>query len=103
MSDELKACPFCASSCYHYPDDSAIWCGKCDEGIVEDPRIPIDIKTRWNTRPIEDDLRAKLALAVEALENVQCPFDGSRTCECSGDEACCRTVAQEALAKIRES
>ena len=72
MSDKLKPCPFCGA------EDPAIecngkWyyvaCRKCDcisdgdlgqSGAVE----------RWNTRPIEDDLRRQLEQARAALAGV---------------------------------
>ena len=57
---ELKACPFCGNpDVMEYLGDDEIWCGIC----LEHAR-----PAHWNTRPIEDALRGKLAVAVEALE-----------------------------------
>lgn len=86
MSDELKACPFCggAATNAHW---GLIHCSNedCASGAVVSA-------SSWNHRPIEDDLRAKLAVAVEALEEIR---DNQYLSEVVSE------TLREALTKIR--
>lgn len=57
MSDELRSCPFCGMSpVTPYKDDSLFSCPNCT--------CPVGAKyvtlEKWNTRPVEDTLRAEL-------------------------------------------
>jgi len=83
MSEQLKACPFCGNMYGDgkYAEGSGIveqmthWvCARCGASVPmnndlqrlneeTDTYHPID----WNTRPLEDALSARLAIAVEAL------------------------------------
>ena len=52
MSEELRPCPFCggeAELCYSEVDT---FCRKCN--VIQETEM-------WNTRPIEDELRARIA------------------------------------------
>jgi IS5 family transposase len=51
MNDELKPCPFCGSSDVKEYTDKSIHCRQCGAESGVD----------WNTRPLEDSLRAQLA------------------------------------------
>lgn len=101
MSDELKKCPLCGKDPeVHPPDDGTmqghLTCSdvNCDAGCWWVPQ------EKWQTRPIESTLQAKLAVAIEALE-------GIHSCTCyEGDHKaanphCEVNIAQDALAKIR--
>ena len=67
MSNQLKPCPFCRNA---DEDEFSVgngWlicdsCGAYFEGVADD---------HWNTRPIEDDLRARLAAAEERVVVVE--------------------------------
>lgn len=70
MSDELKACPFCGNQ-------SAVmdWLPSLS-GIVEYPfceycGAQCETAELWNTRPIEDGLRAELAAAQAEVERLR--------------------------------
>lgn len=69
MSNELKLCPFCGSEAYDYDsaDINLTFCSndKC--------KANIELMTfdDWNTRPLEDALRAKLEVAKEAMGKVE--------------------------------
>ena len=52
MNEKLKQCPFCggeAELCYSEVDT---FCRKCN--VIQETEM-------WNTRPIEDELRARIA------------------------------------------
>ena len=52
MSEELRPCPFCGSLNIREPENENGWlCVKCGSERFGD----------WNTRPIEDDLRKRIA------------------------------------------
>ena len=55
MSDPLKPCPFCGST-ELIPGSLFVQCDQCGAD---------DHATGWNNRPIEDDLRTRLAAAEE--------------------------------------
>ena len=58
---ELKPCPFCGSEPYSYHDNDTDFGGvKCNLGGCACSDIEID-EICWNTRPIEDALRARIA------------------------------------------
>ena len=58
---ELKPCPFCGSPAYSYHDNCIDFAGvKCDLGGCVCADILIT-ENNWNTRPIEDDLRKRIA------------------------------------------
>lgn len=70
-TEQLKNCPFCGEnlvqhplygSNWRHPETATQWC--VISGVILDGE-------KWNTRPIEDALRAKLAIAVEALEAIE--------------------------------
>lgn len=67
---ELKPCPFCGKEARIATDNS----GDFDRNYVDCENNChlfgcLDEK-EWNTRPIEDALRAKLEIAVEALRSI---------------------------------
>lgn len=72
MSDELKPCPFCGADAeYEGPDDLPMI--GCQTGCAVNPAVCIHtddaenndparhVTLAWNTRPIEDALRAEIA------------------------------------------
>lgn len=86
---ELRECPFCGNPPKLLGEFAG--CGCIDERISDD-QFDL-VKSDWNSRPIEDDLRSKLAIAVEALEKIT-------HCQWSEDDSFVR-IADEALRKIR--
>lgn len=72
---ELKLCPICGSEAvytteYGYTKNGLVetdWCS-CDDIRCMPEGVVFDVK-RWNTRPIEDDLRKQLEIARKALRN----------------------------------
>ena len=66
MSGILKPCPFCGSEAFYikimgnYEKPHEIFCSKCD-GAITEGRSEKQVVTIWNTRPIEDELRARIA------------------------------------------
>jgi hypothetical protein len=69
---ELKPCPFCNSEPYDArPDEMNIaWCKNSACEFSES--IPVE---QWNTRPIEDALRAEIAALKEAQLNTRTYFN----------------------------
>jgi|SRR3972149_6998431 len=71
---ELKLCPICGSEAvytteYGYTKNGLVetdWCS-CDDIRCMPEGVVFDVK-RWNTRPIEDDLRKQLEIAVKAIK-----------------------------------
>lgn len=80
MSDEVRVCPHCKGDAVTGDYDTeidawAITCTGCDARVVS--RISSDdALERWNTRPIEDELRAELAQRGEweAVEYNDCIY-----------------------------
>lgn len=61
MSEKLKPCPFCGHKDIGATDDGYAVCAYCEA------RMDVDTSNvSWNTRPIEDALRAEVAKAQEA-------------------------------------
>ncbi len=76
---ELKACPFCGSEAARIELDGGFaWgecmkCGATSKVVLfitdtNDVRIAAAVKY-WNTRPIEDELRAEIARLLEKLHD----------------------------------
>jgi hypothetical protein len=77
MSDELKPCPFCGRKAKRFagiaipPEDRY---AHCSEGLtIKHPCQNNSIMTveQWNTRPLEDALRASLAASQDEVENLK--------------------------------
>jgi hypothetical protein len=67
MSEELRACPFCGSEPEYFDNEGEGWKGMCwCTNRKCSARDPMTVE-EWNTRPIEDTLRAKLEVAMKAL------------------------------------
>lgn len=75
MSDELKACPFCGKEATTLEDDGITFV-QC--GYDECPSLAWLTVEEWNTRPIEDALRAENARLREELMNVVSIITGSQ-------------------------
>jgi hypothetical protein len=66
---ELKLCPFCGEGDFHHiNNDGIVWpsiaCDSCGSEVWGDDVD--DAKFHWNTRPIEDELNAR----IKELEHV---------------------------------
>ena len=67
---ELKPCPFCGSPAYSYHDNCIDFAGvKCDLGGCVCADILIT-ENNWNTRPIEDALRLRIAELEKLVEEL---------------------------------
>ena len=74
---ELKRCPFCGDGADYiqilgnYKSPHEVYCFTCNGGITEG-RSKDGVIHNWNTRPIEDELRkriAELEAEVKALRH----------------------------------
>lgn len=57
---EFKPCPFCGSADIHDDDSSWFWCMDCGYGFEYGSGWKTGWVEQWNTRPIEDALRAEV-------------------------------------------
>ena len=63
MSNEVNPCPFCAT----IPQRHVAW--HCQSYFYRCPKCELCVGSEdWTRRPTEDALRAKLKIAIEALE-----------------------------------
>lgn len=116
MSDELKPCPFCGGAAsivrrdvepqgdpwygQKKEDFPLCQCGAClfDGSFHEGFYDPAERALKaWNSRPTEDALQAKLAIAIEALEWIQLTPKWSASS--SGKAA--SDAARDALSRIK--
>jgi len=76
MSDELKPCPFCGAPAKIYGPNRnngalyVAWCtntSSCDAGATGYGDTPEEATEQWNTRPVEDALRAENVILLNAL------------------------------------
>lgn len=85
--DELKPCPFCGGSAAVNigPSIVTVQCEKCGE--EHDYAKHGDWRDDWNTRPIEDALRAQVEQLTAALEKIAAFTDcnGPGCMYCDGD------------------
>ena len=86
MSEELKSCPFCGGEAFYikimgnYEKPHEIFCSKCD-GAITEGRSEKQVVTNWNTRPIEDELRKRIAeLETEKECEMRVFKDGNAWC-----------------------
>lgn len=72
MSDELKACPFCGKFMYYEESASGIdaHCTNKNCLMYNKEWLWLDV-AKWNTRPIEDALRAELAASQAEVERLR--------------------------------
>lgn len=67
--DELKPCPFCGSSALAWIDNNTnTWIVKCCNPECID--MLMQSAGKWNNRPLEDALQAKLDEAVALLDRL---------------------------------
>jgi len=77
MSDELKPCPFCMGKAREFieatipPGDKYAHCAGLHNPDVMCPNDAIMTVEQWNTRPVEDALRAELAAARAEAERMR--------------------------------
>ena len=78
MSEELKPCPFCGGKALYCPPDyqdarHIVICNGYD--CIARPSMHASSRkhviTDWNTRPVEDALRAKVAYLESALNDAE--------------------------------
>ena len=77
---ELKPCPFCGGKAHYYyqRENDSIVCEECGARLMyldfgEDAQK--ELFKQWNTRPIEDSLRAKNKRLREVLERIGDEFE----------------------------
>ena len=100
MSEELRPCPFCGSE---QPQDSK-----------DDGNVPYEfgmsrsckfcsaaVNLGWNTRPIEDELRARIAKLRKALIRIKEEYYSNGTWEETADDM--YELANDALLNDKES
>ena len=65
---ELKPCPFCGKEPSIYEDTGYVYCPNDDcmaaDSYLEKAILPVE---KWNTRPIEDALNARIAELSQAV------------------------------------
>lgn len=72
---ELRPCPFCGNDDTINLEENetrhpwTVYCGNCDATIGE-THTRDEAVVCWNTRPIEDALRAELAAAQKRIEEL---------------------------------
>lgn len=72
MPNELKPCPFCGNMPYQHPETKRIWCDTY--GCVGTDILATNTD-KWNSRPTEDALQARIAeleKEVEMLKRAKC-------------------------------
>ena len=74
----LKPCPFCNCGDIEVDDEWGIYCNDCGWGIPYDNKSKRSTVRKWNTRPIEDALRAEIAALKEESARIRA-FDGARS------------------------
>ena len=73
---ELKRCPFCGGGADYiqilgnYERPHEVYCFTCDGGITEG-RSKDGVIHNWNTRPIEDELRKRIAELEAAQRRIK--------------------------------
>ena len=83
MSDELKLCPLCKDNRIEiepYDNQGSLWCKGCgvlltakvfDAGMPDiEEKVKSSLAEIWNTRPIEDALRARIAELEEEIDQL---------------------------------
>jgi len=89
MSDELKPCPFCMGKAREFieatipPGDKYAHCAGLHNPDVMCPNDAIMTVEQWNTRPVEDALRASLAAKDAEIERLQTWLDEAQSA-CKG-------------------
>lgn len=96
--NEMKPCPFCNSYGQIEPEEPELksteyshkwhWV-ECPVCLARGPecRTPEDAKKEWNTRPVEDKLKAELEQALAALRMVEWVYEYSFVCPwCDAEE-----------------
>jgi len=79
---DFKPCPFCGCPDVREYVDDGFYCEQCGYGYIwtgqETEEQQVDIRKRWNTRPVEDALREKLESTSnekdEALDSLDASF-----------------------------
>jgi Lar family restriction alleviation protein len=82
MTDELKPCPFCGRKPYYeVSDDFHIVCCSggeaCEVGFSGETKD--EAIAKWNTRPIEDNLRAERDAALERVRYITAGLEAAYT------------------------
>ena len=69
MSEELKSCPFCGGdsvTLQSLGDHTRAGCVDCGAEVTRPMGLYRNAMIEWNTRPIEDDLRNRIAELVSS-------------------------------------
>lgn len=77
---DLKPCPFCGGKEFIFDEDCFRAIGLiCSCGASSSrSRIDGEVEKEWNTRPIEDALRAEIAALKQQNENLRCELTIAR-------------------------
>jgi len=82
MNDELKPCPFCGGKARLLRgmfDEYAVGCGNDNcEFCGENSQDTQKAISQWNTRPIEDAMRAELDASKAEIERLRAQLESAR-------------------------
>jgi tRNA(Arg) A34 adenosine deaminase TadA len=88
MSEELKPCPFCRAKAVVWRYGDALTIASCtDCGASGDTfRTIVEPAERWNTRPIEEALQARIAELEAQVRQLKADKDDAvqETIDCIG-------------------
>lgn len=80
MSDELRKCPFCPDggrfigyniATDDWCGDNYVYCGTCGAKLGKGNLPKEELRTQWNTRPLEDALLARATKAETRADHVE--------------------------------
>lgn len=106
MSEELKPCPFCGEEIYSefYSHRAEEFDGHCTNKkcLLYGKDLLFFNTAKWNSRPIEDALRAENEKLKEALREIASHKEGFISNHRINDIRIMRLKAQQALKEVKE-